>query len=388
MRVALLANRHLDPENPRSWSGLPYFIRRTLEDAGVDTTIVAAADTGAAGRWARFLAWRLLRRRRYLRACETGLLRRYARQTEKRLKALAVEVVFSPSTWLCAYLRTDRPVVFWTDACFAAMLDFYPSFTRLAPPSVRAGHAAEQAALDVCTRALYSSTWAAGAARTHYRVEPEKVDVVPFGGNLPQPPALDAVAADIAGRDMSRCELLLVGVDWKRKGADIAVDTAAALRAQGVDARLTIVGCRPPWWVRLPAGVACVPFIGKDTAAGRGRLEGYFRRSHFFIMPTRAEAYGLVFSEANAFGVPCLATAVGGLSDVIAEGVNGQLFPLSAGGAEYARCIRQWLRDPAAYRALALRSAVEARARLSWQPAGRRIAEILEAVAAAGTGCR
>ena len=37
MRIAFVANKYLDPRTPNSWSGLPfYFIRRSLESAGVE----------------------------------------------------------------------------------------------------------------------------------------------------------------------------------------------------------------------------------------------------------------------------------------------------------------------------------------------------------------
>ena len=100
-----------------------------------------------------------------------------------------------------------------------------------------------------------------------------------------------------------------------------------------------------------------IPFIGKATAEDRQRLNELYARSHFFIMPTRAEAFGIVFAEASTFGVPCLGTAVGGLPSVIKDGVNGQLFPLDANGEDYADWILHTMADPVRYRTLALKAA-------------------------------
>ncbi|HEX3729656.1 MAG TPA: glycosyltransferase family 4 protein, partial [Opitutaceae bacterium] len=335
MRVAFPATAYLDPTTPRSWSGLPFFIRRTLEAQGIETVVVPLAEGGGARSWARFAWWRL-RGRRYLRGCETRLLRGYARQLERRLAGLGVDAVFSSSSWLTAYLETDLPVYFWTDACFAGMVDFYSSFSRLAPPSLRAGHAAEQAALDRCRMAIYCSAWAAETARAAYRVDPAKLAVVPFGGNVPEMPSRETVEDAVTARASGPWRLLLVGVDWERKGCAIAVEALRALRRRGRDARLTIVGCGPPRGVELPPEVEIIPFIGKQTPEDRRRFAEVFLRSHFFIMPTRAEAYGLVYSEANTYGVPCLATNVGGLTSVITDEVNGRLFSLAAGGETYA----------------------------------------------------
>ncbi|HSY19287.1 MAG TPA: glycosyltransferase family 4 protein [Candidatus Acidoferrales bacterium] len=386
MRVAFPATHFLDPDNVKSWSGLPFFIRQALENAGVETVTIPLVDqVDLRGQLPRFLYWRWLRGKRYLRYCEVGLLKGYARQIEQYLATHPVDAVFSPSTWPIAYLKTSLPVVFWTDACFAGMLDFYGAFTRVAPPSIQAGHAAEQEALRHCARAIYSSQWAAQSALQNYQVEPGKVVVVPFGGNLQEPPTAEEAAAAVWARDMSLCNLLLVGVDWERKGADIAVDAVEALNAAGLNARLTVVGCKPPPSRRLPACVEIIPFIGKDTVEHRRQIGELYRRSHFFIMPTRAEAFGLVFAEASAFGVPCLATQVGGIPSVIIDEVNGRLFPLGAGGAEYADYIIKFMQDSSRYRELALRTAEDSAKRLSWNVSGRKVAEMLDESVRQGT---
>lgn len=377
MRVAFLASHFLNPDNSRSWSGLPFFMRRALESAGVETLTLATEDTDHSRRWVRFLLWRWLHRRRYLIHCDIRLLRSHARQFERRLAGLAVDAVFSPSTWPLAYLETDLPTIFWTDACFGGLLDFYESFTAVAPPSITAGHTIEQRALARCTRAIYSSDWAAATAQEHYEFNPRKVSVIPFGGNLHEPPALEKITAVVQRRPATPCRLLLVGVDWKRKGVDLAVETALALVAAGLDTKLTVIGCAPPDTRTLPPCVELIPFIGKDTAEKRRQLAELYERSHFFIMPSRAEAFGIVFAEASAFGVPCLATQVGGLPSVITEGVNGRLFPLDAGAGPYADYILHLMREPELYRELALRAAQEAATRLSWKASGRKVAEIL-----------
>jgi glycosyltransferase involved in cell wall biosynthesis len=378
MRIAFPTTRFLDPDNVKSWSGLPFFIRRALENAGLEiVTLPLTDDLGSGGRWMRFLYWRWLRGKRYLRHCEGRLLKSYARQLEQHLAAHSVDAVFSLSTWLIARLETALPVVFWTDACFAGMLDFYGSFTNLAPPSIQAGHAAEQAALDRCNRAIYSIQWAADAAIRHYRVEPAKISVVPFGANLLEPPTVEEARAGVHARDMSPCNLLLVGVDWVRKGADIAVETVEALNAAGLNARLTVVGCKPPASRRLPACVELIPFIDKHDTGHRRRLGELYRRSHFFIMPSRAEAFGIVFAEAGAFGVPSLATKVGGIPSVIADDINGRLFPLEAGGADYADYILKFMQSSHRYRQLALRTAEDAATRLSWDFSGLKVARII-----------
>jgi glycosyltransferase involved in cell wall biosynthesis len=382
MRIAFLANRYLDPDDPKSWSGLPYFMRRALEGAGVETIILRPEEDHQTQRWARFLYWRWLRGKRYLRNCDPAQLQRHARQYERQLAALSVDIVFSPSTWPLAYLRTEVPMVFWTDACFAGILGFYDSFADVAPPSLAAGDEIERQALRRCACGVYSSEWAAQTAHNHYGVDSSKLRVVPFGGNFDPPPGVAEVAAAVQERPVSPLRLLLVGIDWKRKGADVAVETVEALNAAGTPAHLTVVGCHPPaGHAALPASVEIIPFLGKDNAADCRRLREIFERSHFFIMPSRAEAFGIVYAEASAFGVPCLATKVGGLRSVVIENVNGRLFPLEARGADYAAYIRELMADPLRYRELALRAAREGAERLSWKVSGEKLVTIFRELA-------
>src|SRR4051812_27318731 len=115
MRVAFLASRFLDPDNSRSWSGLPYFMRRALENSGVETVTLAADDVDYPRRWANYLLWRWVYGKRYLIHCDPRLLRSHARQFERRLAGITVDAVFSPSTWSLAYLETTLPTLFWTD---------------------------------------------------------------------------------------------------------------------------------------------------------------------------------------------------------------------------------------------------------------------------------
>jgi glycosyltransferase involved in cell wall biosynthesis len=86
-------------------------------------------------------------------------------------------------------------------------------------------------------------------------------------------------------------------------------------------------------------------------------------------MPSRGEAFGLVFAEASSFALPSIATKVGGLPEVIREGVNGFTFPLDTGPAGYADAIQRIVADRDAYRKLAFSTFSEFETRLNWRTA-------------------
>ncbi|MBE7212390.1 MAG: glycosyltransferase family 4 protein [Gluconacetobacter diazotrophicus] len=383
LRIGFVANRYMDPRRVGSWSGIPYHFAKSLGAVGGEIVpIYDLREPPLFPRKVRQALWKYGRGKRYLRDVEPAVLRAYARETERRLRTLDVDVLFSPSSRLLSEVETDVPTIFWTGATFASMLGFYDDFTNLAPPSLAAGHAAEAAALKRCALAIYASNWGARSAVEDYGTDPAKVKVVSYGANLDRGLAPAEVQEVVRARDPRTCRLLCVGVDWQRKGVETAIAATEALNARGVPARLSVVGCQPPRGRGpLPPCVDVVGFLRKSVPDERRRLEDLYHQSHFFIVPTRAEAFGVVFCEANAFALPCLATNVGGVPTAVRDGVNGQLFTLEAPGEQYAAWIAACWADPARYQALATGAFEEYQQRLCWPRAAETVLGLLEAVA-------
>ena len=53
----------------------------------------------------------------------------------------------------------------------------------------------------------------------------------------------------------------------------------------------------------------------------------YLRGADLLLLPSRNESFGLVALEAQAAGIPVIASDVGGLPEVVQHGVSGYLFP-------------------------------------------------------------
>lgn len=382
MRIAYVTI--YDARDVHAWSGTGNAIAECLIRAGFQLEFVGLRErepvrvlTRAAQLAYRAAGTRLLRDR------EPLVTRGYAAQADRRLRSVDHDIVFSPGIVAIGDLTTSTPLVFWTDATFAGMVDYYESFTGLSRRSIRHGHALVQHALDSCRLALYSSEWAANSALEHYRVDPRKVHVVPFGANISDPPSRDEVEAAIDGRDRGRCDLLFVGVEWDRKGGEVAVAAVEAMNRAGRRTELHVVGCVPPR--RLPGFVRVHGFISKRDRAGRQRLAALYARAHFVIGPSEAEAYGIAFAEASCHGVPVLAADTGGVGTVVRDGVNGHLLPPGASGDVYARIALGILEDPDEYRRLALGARLEYETRLNWDTAGARVRQLITAhIAGAG----
>jgi glycosyltransferase involved in cell wall biosynthesis len=109
-------------------------------------------------------------------------------------------------------------------------------------------------------------------------------------------------------------------------------------------------------------------------------LNKLFAESHFLLLPSKAEAFGLVLCEAGSFGVPSLATNVGGIPTIINDDVNGRLFPKDGGIEAYCNYICDLFSKYQTYKDLALSSFNEFEARLNWPVAGKAARKLLEAV--------
>ncbi len=85
--------------------------------------------------------------------------------------------------------------------------------------------------------------------------------------------------------------------------------------------------------------------------ADRGAYRAVLRGALAFVLPSEWEAYGLVLLEAMAAHVPVVASAVGGVPEVLEEGAAGRLVPFGDVDA-LAGALAQLLADPAQGRAL------------------------------------
>jgi len=378
MKIAYVTT--YDAHDPGKWSGLGFHIARALENAGCELEYIGPLRERFTTYYrAKTLFCRKLKKQAFQRDREPAILDYYARQVEARLRTSDAQIVFSPGSVPVAHLKSDRPIVFWTDATYAALQRAYKWELPPTPASYRNGNAMEQRSIDNAKLAIYSSDWAADSAISDYHANPSKVRVVPFGANIDESRSIEEVRSFIASRDHEVCRLLFVGVGWERKGADIAIEATRLLNELGTRAELNLVGSLPPELSNLPNFIKPLGFINKTTAEGRARFETLFKTSHFLILPARAEAFGVVLCEANSFGLPCLATNVGGIPTIVRDGLNGKLFA-PEDPRSIAIATQRIFTERAEYARLAESSFDEYQARLNWRVAGRTVRSLMESL--------
>lgn len=375
LRIAYLTTN--DPKDRRSWSGTEYQMARALEKHCGELFYVGPLPLFSAkiGKVIK-RSLHLITGRTFLDTHTISRSMKLGRLAEEKLAGEACDVIFSPAGSVpLAHLRTQIPIVYLSDATLRLMVDYYVEFSSMLASSIRSADEIEQLAIHNATHLIYPSAWAARSAMQDYGADPESVHVVPFGANIDEWPPRQKV---LEAPPHDRCRLLFVGTNWERKGGEIAFDTLLAMERLGVPAELTIVGCRPPERFRH-ASLRVIPFLNKNNPQERAQLDELYIKSHFFLLPTRAECFSIALCEANAYGLPILSTHTGGLPELVREGRNGFLLPLEARGDQYAARVREIYNDPGRYQELRSSSREEFEARLNWDAWGKSVSEILRA---------
>jgi glycosyltransferase involved in cell wall biosynthesis len=114
-------------------------------------------------------------------------------------------------------------------------------------------------------------------------------------------------------------------------------------------------------------------------------LAEIYRASHVFAMPSRGEGFGLVFAEAMAHGLPCIASRLDAGSEVVVDGETGvHVDPDDE--ADLLRALMALLTDPALRRRLGDAGRMRAQMLFGLDGFNARISELLRGRKASRAG--
>ena len=321
------------------------------------------ACSGLTDRYMRRCLHRELSRRRALGECDAAIV-------IEDLAALPVPFfTYYDSSWDLLIAATQSAHVF-------------ASLRAISPSTLARRRARQIAVYEQANGVIAFSRWHARNLIEQSGISPEKVHVALPGikGYLDDTgdPGRNErrLIRPVPHREGPRRRLLFVGrqhqwYDFYRKGGDLAVAALAILR-RDYDPRvtLTIVGVdRWPMPGSPPDGVSLL------GALPAHEVRALYDSHDLFVMPSRFEPFGLVFAEAIASGLPCVARNACAMPEIVTPGLSGALVT-SDDEYELAATIAASLTDDALYENCASRAPAFA-AYFSWERAARDMVQVI-----------
>ncbi|MBI5879386.1 MAG: glycosyltransferase family 4 protein [Chloroflexi bacterium] len=214
----------------------------------------------------------------------------------------------------------------------------------------------------------------------------DKIDVVPNGVDTSPYDALEAEAMSaFRARHVAETEKLVfsIGRMVYEKGAHVLVEATPAVLARVPHTKLVLAGKGSMLDVlraRADAlGIAAnCSFMGYIDDAERDAM---FKVADCAVFPSLYEPFGIVALEAMAARCPVVASAVGGLAEVVRPGETGLSVPPMSIGA-LADAIAITLEDPAAAQLRAERAYADVRQHYSWRSIAEQKLAIMQRICA------
>ncbi len=364
--VRLLALCAGDPEAARTFSGSARSLFRAMERRGMlhgaPANVSGVSNIFSKGNAAIRLSRRLDRFGLWMRYRWSDMS--FARNT-RRAHAVAAG---RPGFNACFLYGTtynpqvNAPKYCYFDATVAQVAAAREWDFGLLPERVIARvRAYQRRVFDECACVFPRTQWAAQSCYEDYGLPPEKVCVAGAGSNHEARP--------LPHGPYDRQTILFIGTEFARKGGPLIVEAFRRVRQVLPQARLVIIGCRPP--IDEP-GVEAVGRIGKDEPGGIDRLLHYYSQASVFCIMSHFEPFGVVVVEAQNSYVPCVAPARFAFRETIVDGETGCLVP-EYDAAALAQTLTGLLRDPARLEAMGRAAHDHARRNYTWDEAARRI---------------
>ncbi|HEY1987118.1 MAG TPA: glycosyltransferase family 4 protein [Terracidiphilus sp.] len=376
-----------DPFDHLNWSGTPAQIIRCLKEAGAQVTVLGPnfLFIRKSINWIIHRYYRYVRKRFYHIDRDLFWVRLFTRLSNRRLRAETADAIVTAFPAFTSFLQQGLPIFMIHDATWGQVLESYPWFRVENQPPRIVDNGFELEKITYRRKDVYpvlTSAWAADRAEKDYGADPDRISILPLGPNLMIAPGRPELEAALRCRGKGPCRLLFIGKEWLRKGGPSAVKAAAALIKAGIPAELHVVGpaeLKPQSSAAadLPSFVRLHGFLSKSDPHDAGALKKLYLESDFFILPTLAEALGVVFAEAAAHGLPSLGTSVGGVPSVLHDGVDGAIFSPDDPAHEMALWIKRHYLDRSSYEALAWRARSDYEVRLSSLAYGTQLARII-----------
>lgn len=308
---------------------------------------------------------------------------RFSMQIKRQLSGHEFDVLFGccMSTVFCD-LEVDTPIVYFSDTTARLIFETYPQLRSQPEGYRRACDDIERAALARVTMAVFATDLARNSAIQDYGVPEDRAFTVPMGANVTGG-SVNPATLKCEAPSMNSIRLILTAADPVRKQLDLAIDTLEALRRRGWAAELDLIGPPTPRAMAHPH-VHCLGRLSLASKSDRRRNFEALQRSHYMILPSLGEAFGIAPCEAALVGKPSIVSATGGLPEVVLHDITGIVMGLQSTAEDYAQALVELSAQPNKYHAMSAAAAARAQDTFTWVRWGERLMEIMDRARRAG----
>jgi glycosyltransferase involved in cell wall biosynthesis len=184
--------------------------------------------------------------------------------------------------------------------------------------------------------------------------------------------------ASVGAANKGQRIILNVAKFEKQKGQDVLIKAFAAIAEDYLDVNLVLIGATDialPNLRELCIGEGIANRVHFHPDVPHQEVADFLKHATIFILPSRQEAFGIVILEAGAFGLPVVASRVGGIPEILTDGWNGRLVPPDD-PVKLAECLRSILDHPAESQEMGTRLRDQVRSTFTWSAACEKYVSI------------
>ena len=377
MKIAIIGNPY-DPSDPKRKESVAYYIANTFERLGAEVVRIVPPRV-----WTDFVPkskylFYAVMGKKILYEREKSLMKKIGELISIQLEKVEPDFVFSFGSMPHSYVDSKYPFAFWSDATFEALMDYHPGYKKILKYQRKLMHLKEEETINKANFVCYASEWAASSAINYYKADKDKVKIIPLGANLNILPSDSEIKEMINNKKGQKLNIVWIGVDWDMKGGKKLIETALSLKIKGIDFEINCIGAKGIIPAELNNNFNFHGFLNKSIAKHRSFFYEIMSKAHFHFLMTRSEAFGHAYCEANAFGIPNVASNTGGVPSAVKDGVSGHLFDMDENSMILADHMINLYMDYSRYTDLCLSSRKEYDDNLNWDVGVKKIMKLIE----------
>ena len=377
---------------PEALSGMPWAMARALKNRGAEIVPIEVGENAR-----EHACLRILKRLSFVRRFKTSVLNGWDSINSSRLHHSMLadargisnelssgvarfrpDVVFgSCMSHAFSFVESDVPILYFSDATAALINKTYFNFAAKGNGYHRGTEEIETRALSRVDLAAFASDASLQSSWKDHGRSLDRSVLIPMGANVQCSPN-ETIELPASPPDRGDLRLLLVASCPKRKRLMASADLVLEMRRRGWNAVLEYIG---------PSHAACrqshVSWSGKlqlSNPKDAVRHRSLLRESHFSLLLSEGEMFGISPIESASYGRPAMVTGTGGLPTVVQDGKTGRIVSNSGSIEEWADALEEIVNQPELYRSMSLACHQRYLTRLNWNAWGGDISRHLSAL--------